>query len=115
MRHPTYYASLLKKYLQNIGIKVDQEVYDGHKHIDLSIDDAKLDIEVDGMQHLTDPAQIITDIKRANYSRDDGYETIHVHNVDIDHDVEGIAQAIAQVSLKREDDLVVMAGQDENV
>lgn len=110
MSHPTYYANLLKKYLQKIGIKVDEEVYDGHKHIDLSIDAAKLDIEVDGMQHLTDPQQILTDIKRSNYSREDGYETIHVHNMDINHDVEGIAQAIAQVSAKREEDIDTMAG-----
>ena len=62
------------------------------------------------MQHLTDPQQILADIKRSNYSREDGYETIHVHNVDINHDVEGVAQVIVQVSLKREEDIDVIAG-----
>ena len=110
MSKPTYYADLLKRYLQKLGLKVDEEVYDGHKHIDLSIDSAKLDIEVDGMQHLTNSQQIITDIKRASYSREDGYETIHIHNMDINHDAENIAKAIAEVSEKREEDLEVMAG-----
>lgn len=114
MSHSTYYANLLKKYLQKIGLKVEKEVYDGHKHIDLSIDAAKLDIEVDGMYHLTDPKQIITDIKRSNHSREDGYETIHVHNVDIRQDVEGIAQAIAQVSAKREEDIDIMENTVKN-
>ncbi len=108
--YPTFYARLLKKYLQKLGIKVEEEVDDGYKHIDLSIDRAKLDIEVDGIQHLTEPQQIITDFKRSNYSREDGYETIHVHNVDLKHDVEGIAKAIAKVSAIREEAIDEMAG-----
>lgn len=108
--NPTPSVNLLKKYLQKLGLKVETEVYDGHKHIDLSIDSGKLDIEVDGIQHLTDSQQIITDFKRSNYSREDGYETIHVHNIDLKHDVEDIARAIAQVSEIREKDLDELAG-----
>lgn len=110
-RHPTYYANLLRRYLQKFGVKVDQEVYDGHKHVDLSIDSAKLDIEVDGLQHLTNSDQIIADIKRSSYSREDGYETIRVHNVDLKEDVEHIAEAISEVAKKREGDILVMAGE----
>lgn len=110
MSQATYYAKLLKKYLQKLGIKVEEEVYDGHKHVDLSIDRAKLDIEVDGAQHLTNPGQIITDFKRTNYSREDGYETIRVHNLDVEHDVENIATAIAEVSAIREEKLDELAG-----
>jgi peptide-methionine (R)-S-oxide reductase len=110
MSHSTRYAQLLKKYLQKCGLKVEEEVYDGHKHIDLSIDSAKLDIEVDGLQHLTNPEQILTDIKRSGYSREDGYETIHVHNVDLTYKAEAIAHAIAEVSEKREKDIDDMAG-----
>lgn len=110
MSKSTYYANLLKKYLQKLGLKVDQEVYDGHKHIDLSIDSAKLDIEVDGIQHLTDSQQIITDFKRSNGSREDGYETIRVHNIDLKDNAGGIASAIAEVSAIREEDLNIMAG-----
>lgn len=112
---PTYYANLLKKYLTKFGLNVEEEVYDGHKHVDLSIDSGKLDIEVDGMQHLTDPHQIITDFKRSNYSREDGYETIHVHNIDLEHNVGEIAAAIADVAEKREDDLLVMSGDNKSI
>lgn len=110
MRHPTYYAHLLKKYISRFGFKIEEEVYDGHKHVDLSIDSAKLDIEVDGLQHLTNPNQILTDIQRSKYSREDGYETIRVHNIDLKQDAPGIAEAIAKVAEKREDDLSIMAG-----
>ena len=110
MSQPTFYASLLKKYLNKLGLKVEEEVYDGHKHIDLSIDEAKLDIEVDGIHHLTNSKQILTDLERAKHSREDGYETVHIHNMDIKQDVKGIANAIAEVAEKREEDLAVLAG-----
>lgn len=112
MRTPTYYASLLKKYLQKFGAKVDEEVDDGHKHIDLSIDAGKLDVEVDGAHHLMNPHQIETDYTRAKYSREDGYETIHVHNMDLkdERDAESIARAIVEVAEKREKDFDIMAG-----
>jgi very-short-patch-repair endonuclease len=111
---PTDYAKKLKDYLQKFGARVSEEVWDGHKHVDLSIDTGKLDIEVDGLQHLTDPDQILTDFERSKYSREDGYETIRVHNIDLEHDVEDIAKAIADVATKREDDLIVMAGEEES-
>lgn len=113
MPKPTHYANILKKCLQKLGLKVEEEVWDGHKHIDLSIDSAKLDIEVDGIQHLTNAQQIKTDLERAHYSREDGYETIHVHNIDINYttnSAEEIAKAIAEVAEKREEDLNIMAG-----
>ncbi len=112
MSFPTYYARLLKKYLQDFGLKVEEEVDDGYKHVDLSIDSAKLDIEVDGMHHLTDPSQIVADFERSKGSREDGYETIHIHNMDlkVERGAEDIARAIAQVSAKREEDLNIMAG-----
>ena len=62
------------------------------------------------MQHLTNPDQIITDLTRAKYSREDGYETMHVHNVDLEHHAEDIAHAIAEVAHKREKDLDDLAG-----
>lgn len=112
MPKPTTYALLLETCLKKLGVKVKEEVYDGHKHVDLSIESGKLDIEVDGMHHLTDSSQIIKDFKRSNYSRDDGYETIHVHNMDLKEKeyVEDIAKAIAEVSEEREEDISIMAG-----
>jgi very-short-patch-repair endonuclease len=113
MSQPTYYAKLLEKYLKKLGIKVEEEVNrDGFKHVDLSVPTAKLDIEVDGSQHLTDPDQIMTDYTRAYYSREAGYETLHVHNKDLEEDKEAraIASAIAEVSATREEAFDIMAG-----
>jgi len=110
MPEPTFYAKKLEVLLKKLGVKVNEEVWDGHKTVDLSVPDGKLDIEVDGLQHLTDPQQIITDFKRSGYSREDGYETIRVHNIDLEHDAESIASAIAKVSAEREEGLDIMAG-----
>lgn len=110
MLNPSGYTFKLMKALKKLKVRFIPEFSDGHKHIDIRIPSAKLDIEVDGVQHLTDPKQIITDFKRSNYSREDGYETIHVHNMDLKHDAEDIAKAIAEVAEKREDDLSIMAG-----
>jgi len=114
MSYSTHYAKLLKRCLEKLGLRVEEEVNDGYKHIDLSIDSGKLDIEVDGMHHLTDPHQIVADIERAKYSREDGYETIRVHNMDLKKEeyAEDIAEAIAGVVEKREEDLSVMAGRN---
>jgi len=111
MPQPTYYARLLEKCLRKLRIKVKEERFDGYKHVDLSIDSAKLDIEVDGVHHLNDPQQIITDFKRSTHSRNDGYETIHVHNADLKtvKDAGGVASALAEVSAIREEDIDIMA------
>lgn len=103
---PTKFANKLYDLLvKRFGISVQKEVFDGYKHIDLSIDSAKLDIEVDGMQHLTNPEQIVRDLKRSNYSREDGYETLHIHNIDLDKDASAIALAVAEVVKLREKDI----------
>ena len=104
-RRPTKYASLLRKTLQKLGIRVLTEVNDGHKSIDLSIPSAKLDIEVDGNQHLTDASQIVRDLKRSHYSDDSGYDTIHVPNAELKENLGGIASAIAEASKLREEEI----------
>lgn len=109
MPKPTFYAKKLEGLLKKLGIKVNEEVWDGYKTVDLSIPNSKLDIEVDGLHHLTDPNQIIKDFKRSSYSREDGYETIHVHNIDLKEEGDKIAEAIAKVSEKREEAIDIMA------
>lgn len=113
MYKSTRYAILLADLLKKLGLKVEKERPDGYKHVDLSIDSAKLDIEVDGMHHLTNSDQILTDIQRSKYSRYDGYETVRVHNIDLKENAEDIAKALAGVAIKREDDLLTMAGETE--
>ncbi|MGL4363609.1 MAG: DUF559 domain-containing protein [Bacteroidales bacterium] len=49
--------------------------------LDIAIPDAKLYIEVNGMQHAQDYKQQIKDLKRAHYSFLDGFLTLPIYNV----------------------------------
>ncbi|OGZ00280.1 MAG: hypothetical protein A2945_04610 [Candidatus Liptonbacteria bacterium RIFCSPLOWO2_01_FULL_52_25] len=93
----TKFARLLYGALAQRGIESITEYPDGHKTIDIAIPYARLYIEVDGVQHLNKPEQIITDFKRDFYSQKDGFYTLHVHNDDIKNHLNSIADAIAEV------------------
>jgi len=96
--NPTPETLLLKEALEKEGINVNIEVFDGHKHIDLEIPKAKLDVEVDGIQHLTNPDQIVRDINRGYYSHRDGFSTMHIPNEMIRKHLEKISKALAEAS-----------------
>lgn len=100
-RAPTKEAQSLKEALEKLGVLVYAEVNDGYKHIDLTIPKAKLNIEVDGIQHLTNPHQIITDLKRGYYSHRNGYDTMHIPNEMIRLHLEDISKALAEASKMR--------------
>ncbi len=100
---PTKEALILKTALEKLGISVREEVSDGHKHIDLSIPDSFMDIEIDGPKHFTDPYQILRDFKRTYYSSQDGYDTIHIPNELINKELGAIASAIAEAAKIREE------------
>ncbi len=102
-RHPTKTATILKEALEKLGIRVLSEVGDGHKHVDLAIPDSRINIEVDGSQHLTDSYQILKDLAREHYSDDLGYSTIHIPNEEIYSNLGGIASAIAEAAKIREE------------
>ena len=96
-------AQELKKALEKLGLRVLTEVNDGYKHIDLSIPDARINIEVDGSQHLTDPYQILSDLTREHYSDDLGYDTMHIPNQALHTNLGGIASAVAEAAMLRID------------
>jgi very-short-patch-repair endonuclease len=48
---------------------LELEKWDGHKHIDLAIVKAKLNIEIDGSQHHFNPRVAFANLKRAEYSQ----------------------------------------------
>jgi very-short-patch-repair endonuclease len=106
-RKPTKEAHALKTALEKLGIHVLVEVDDGHKHIDLAIPAAKINIEVDGVKHLTDAYQIISDLKRDHYSDLNGYFTIRIPNEALHVNLGGIASALAEASKIREDELKI--------
>ncbi len=99
---PTKEAYNLKDALERLGIRVYLELDDGHKHIDLAIPRAKLNVEVDGIQHLTNPHQIVADLNRGYYSHKNGFNTMHISNEMIHSHLKEISDALAEASKIRE-------------
>lgn len=83
LHQPTSEARLLGQKIEELGKwTVKYEFFDGHKNIDLSIPFAKVDIEVDGLQHATTKEQALADLKRSYYSyKERGFVTLHVPNI----------------------------------
>lgn len=94
----TKFSRLLYAALKKRGIEPITEYFDGHKTVDIAILSASLYIEVDGVQHLNKPEQIIRDFKRDYYSTGDEFYTLHIHNDDIKNHLNSIADAIAEVA-----------------
>lgn len=87
--------------LKKRGIKSILEYYDGFKHVDMCIKNARLYVEIDGLQHSIDSKQILTDLKRDHYSDDEGFSTMRIPNEIIKKHLESVADAIAEVAKKR--------------
>ena len=101
-RTPTKEATDLKNALENKGVRVLVELHDGHKHIDLALPQGKINVEVDGIQHLTNPDQIVTDLSRGYYSHKNGFDTMHIPNEMVRLHLEQIATALAEATKIRE-------------
>jgi very-short-patch-repair endonuclease len=96
-------ATVLKQELEKRGIIVEAEKWDGHKHIDLIIARAQLNIEVDGKHHYQDARQMLSDLKGAHYSERKGWDTVRIPNALIDNesDLHQVADALAIVATER--------------
>lgn len=90
-------ARLLYDALKARNIDAILEYNDGHKTVDLAILDAKLFIEVDGLQHFTNPDQILRDFKRSHYSDGDDFRTFYVTNQIIEKYVNEVTDALEKV------------------
>ena len=65
-----------------------------------------MDIEIDGLQHFTDPDQIHSDLERSYWSQErDGFDTLHIPNILIKYHLDEIADAIAEVARDRYEEL----------
>jgi very-short-patch-repair endonuclease len=95
---PTPQAQALHDALIARGIKCELEKDDGHKHIDIAITWAKLNIEIDGIQHYTNPQQITSDYQRTYYSMKKGYKTLRYPNFVIEKYLDTVADAIAKLA-----------------
>lgn len=92
-------AKVLYKELKKRGINCILEFWDDYKHIDITIPESKIHIELNGSRHYIDPRQIMADLKRAKYSaKDNDFGTISIPNFFIDKHLEEVAEAIAQVA-----------------
>ena len=77
---PTLEVEKLADFLRVYGWKVETEKWDGYKHIDISITEVGVNIEVDGKHHNTNPIQALTDLKRTFFSFKKGYVTLRIPN-----------------------------------
>ncbi len=73
-------AIKLYEILIKLGINAKLEQYDKFKHIDIAIPDAKINLEIDGMQHNYSEKQALADLKRTYHSFKKGYVTLHIPN-----------------------------------
>jgi very-short-patch-repair endonuclease len=94
-------ALKLSEALKKRHIAHKLEAYDGYKHVDISIGWAKLNIEIDGKQHILNAKQLYSDLERDSFSHEDGIVTKRYTNEDIDKYLDEIAEAIAKVARKR--------------
>lgn len=84
--------------LKEKGIPALIDFWDGHKHIDIAIPKAKINIEVDGIQHNIRSKQALADLKRTYYSFKKGYFTLRLPNSLIkDHFGECVSMVIELV------------------
>ena len=98
---PTPQAKKLHEALKKRGIYNELEPFDGHKHVDISIPWAKLNLEVDGKYHLTDPEHLFRDLERDSFSHKKGISTIRIPNFFVDNHLDELADSIAEVARKR--------------
>ncbi len=93
---PTEAELILNKALNDLGIETTLQYWDGHKHIDIYIPVGKIYIEVDGVNHLTDVRQIMSDFQRDHYSDDAGFHTLRIPSEAVPQQAKLIAGAIAK-------------------
>ena len=94
-------ARNLHSALMQRGVETEIEKWDLHKHIDLSIESAGLYIEIDGPDHYLNPDTIMRDLKRDYFSNEDDYDTLHFPNMIVEENLDGVADALAEVVRQR--------------
>lgn len=96
-RHSSRHAIILYEALCQRGINAELEYNDGYKTVDIAICNAHIYIEVDGIQHFTNPEQIIRDFKRYHFSDGDDFNTFYVTNQIINKYLSEVVDALVKV------------------
>jgi very-short-patch-repair endonuclease len=94
-------AIRLSNALNSFEVKHELEYDDGHKHVDIAIEWAKLYLELDGSQHGFSPNQMCTDDERDKHSLKEGFVTKRIPNIWVDRDVDRLALSVATLANKR--------------
>lgn len=66
--------------LKDRGVPPELEKSDGFKSINIAVPHAKVNIEVDGMQHSYNGKQALSDLHRPLHSFKKGYSTLRIPN-----------------------------------
>lgn len=98
-------ALKLSKALKSYDVQHTLEYSDGHKHVDIAIESAKLYLELDGLQHAFSPKQMCADDERDKHSLKAGYTTKRITNAWVDQNADKLAANIAILVKKREYEL----------
>jgi very-short-patch-repair endonuclease len=92
----TPHAKKLYRALKNRGVICILECWDGYKHIDICLPESKIYIEIDGNDHFFNRKKIESDIKRDQYSDNEGFKTFHYTNEFIDTHLDKIVDQIIE-------------------
>jgi very-short-patch-repair endonuclease/uncharacterized Zn finger protein (UPF0148 family) len=87
--------------LKNRDLDCEYEPWDGHKHVDIAIHNAKLYIEIDGKHHIDNQKQFFADLKRDYHSMENGYFTRRIGNKDVEKNLDEIADSIANLVIEK--------------
>jgi very-short-patch-repair endonuclease len=78
------------------GVPAELEKWDGHKTIDIAVTEAKVNIEVDGVQHNFHSGQALADLKRTFFAFKKGYLTLRIPNSLVRYHLEETADYITE-------------------
>jgi len=83
--------------LKERGVPAQLEKFDGYKHIDIAIPQAKVNIEVDGGHHNYSDKQALSDLKRTYHSFLKGYLTLRIPNSLVKYHLDDTADHITEM------------------
>jgi very-short-patch-repair endonuclease len=86
--------------LKRRGVPAELEKFDGHKTIDIAVVDARVNIEVDSHQHISNTKQALSELKRTYFSFQQGFLTLRIPNALIREKLEETADYITTFLLE---------------
>lgn len=113
-RKSTPQAEKLYYALKRNGVPAEREKWDHHKHIDIAIPTAKVNIEVDGQHHNFDDKQAFSDLQRTYYSFEKGYITLRIPNSLIENRFEQTVSYVVDIINKNREKLAEQKEKNKN-